>query len=196
MPVLDLDDIEKLALNTSLKVDDRPDWLRQLPFASDAGSLYYLFFHNLVRDRGPLSVVEVGSYIGVGSAHLSYANRGGNVVTVDIDPAAKSHIEAMRLTNTLCLTGDSLDLICRLESLAPFDICFIDATHQYERALREFEEYRRLLRSGGLVFFDDISLKRGDEDMTPLWDHLPEPKRRLDFLHATGFGVVQVEEMR
>lgn len=184
-----LDDIEHLA--HSLPPDTRPTWLRAMPSASDDTALYYRFFDALVTKYAPLRVLELGTYKATSAAHLAFGNVGGAVYTIDSDPAARAYVADVYKQcaaemgcdthNTLTLdTGYLRD---------DFDVLLIDTLHTYAQAMAEFRKYGPLVRDGGFIFFDDISL--GDE-MPLLWAALPEPKRRLDVLHYTGFGVVEV----
>ncbi len=194
-----LDEIEHLAHH--LPADDRPAWLRNMPSASDNQALYYRFFDALVQQFGPLDVLELGTYHGTSLAHLAYAN-SGFVVSIDVDERAReiaAGLDKWCVAMIDAVVHDTLTLDVaaarrswserRLDPALRFDVLFIDTRHTFAQAMAEFERYSPLVRDGGLVFFDDLLL---GAEMRALWEALPEPKRRLDALHYTGFGVVQI----
>ena len=52
-------------------------------------------------------------------------------------------------------------MLDQVELNAPYDIIYIDSSHQYEQTLQELETYlieRPMIRSGGMVFLHDITL--------------------------------------
>lgn len=184
---MNLDHIIKLAESIPGMPDLRILWLQNMPSASDNTALYYRFFHDLILEYEPLKIVELGTYLGSSAAHLAYSNRGP-VVTIDLDPSATEKAKALNLSNLRTITSDSLKALEGVRDVGSFDICFIDTQHYFRQAYAEYVAYRDLVRDGGLIFFDDIEL--GDE-MSVLWDMIPEPKKSLKVLHYTGFGVVQ-----
>jgi predicted O-methyltransferase YrrM len=188
--MIPLEQVVELANDTRYR-DGRPSWLWGLPEAADEGSLYYRFFFHLVERFGPLDCIEIGTYLASATAHLAYRN-AGRVVSLDIDPQRTADAGALcaklDLTFSL-LTGDSLDLVKTIDGT--FDLCFLDGEHELRQTYAEYLAYRDLVRDGGLVFFDDITL---NSSMRVLWDCIPDPKARLDFLHVynnAGFGVCQ-----
>ena len=84
-----------------------------------------------------------------------------------------------------------------------FDLLFIDGDHRYEGVRRDFLDYGRLVRPGGLIAFHDIC--GGDastEDEQPgqpwaggvprFWREIREQYEHVEFVedwHQTGFGI-------
>jgi predicted O-methyltransferase YrrM len=174
--------------------DDRPQWLRDMPSASDNTARYYPFFYQLARRHAPLKMLEIGTYRGTSAAHMAYGaqmgGKEGQVFTVDIDENAKrfaddvANAHGLRELTAFCM--DSVASKAMLSALGPFDVLFIDTAHNFRQAYSEYVELRPLVRDGGLIFFDDISL---GAEMVTLWEYVADPKWRLDSLHYTGFGV-------
>lgn len=182
-------------------VDDRPDWLRAMPSASDNTALYYPFLYQLMR-RLPakppmhqLLVLEIGTYLATSAAHMAYGaqlSEGAQIVTVDIDENAVCHADAIAVEHGLPLLAYRHDASARdaqkaLVHGAPYDILFIDANHDFISAYGQYAVLRSLVRDGGLIFFDDIEL---NPEMRAAWEFIPEKKYTLNALHYTGFGVV------
>lgn len=180
----------ELLINGLAAEDNRPVWLREMPSASDNTALYYQFFHLLVQRIAPVRVLEIGTYLGSSACHFGYANTGGLVRTIDCDPEAKLAVEraaAGRIFNIDAVTSDSLQWARTHQEF--YDILFIDGQHTAYQAGLEYDAFRPLVRTDGIIFFDDIDLG----DMPAFWNSVFDPKIRLDTLHYTGFGCCRVE---
>jgi SAM-dependent methyltransferase len=57
------------------------------------------------------------------------------------------------------IVGESTqpDIIAQAESLAPFDVIYIDGGHEYEVVVSDLLHYARLVRPGGFLVVDDCS---------------------------------------
>lgn len=174
--------------------DDRPEWLKNMASASDPTAFYYRFFHELVQEFHPLSVLEIGTYVGTSACHLAQANIGGLVTTIDVNPDAKLQleraIEGRGFIGVEAITADSMTWVNGRRSYPPlFDILFIDGLHNFNQTYGEYVAFRHLVKDGGLIFFDDLELQMATWEMQVFWDLVPEEKLKLDMLHYTGFGV-------
>jgi len=194
--MLTFEELEKLvaAIASGRIPDDRPGWLLDMPSARDNTAYYYPFFYQLAK-RGPFKMLEIGTYLGTSSAHMAYGakvGKGGQVYTIDVNPGATQCAEEVARAADLELTpvtGDALAIAKSFKPFGPFDILFIDSNHNFNQAYSEYVQYRPLVRDGGAIFFDDISLDMANCEMDVLWEFIVDPKRRLDPLHYTGFGV-------
>lgn len=184
-----LHDLERLAADLPSIPDDRPGWLADLPSARDEGAAqfarYYRFFHELAKQRGPLRALEIGTYRGTSAAHLAWANVGGTVVTVDVDPNSAALCAALGIRNLTAITADAAEAIPRVACHAPFDVLFVDAQHDFDHCYGEYLCYRPMVAPGGIVFFDDLHIH---PEMEAAWDAVADPKAELPSLHYTGFG--------
>jgi MMP 1-O-methyltransferase len=129
-------------------------------------------------------VVEIGSWVGVGTCYLAAGLRtagGGTVYAVDtfqgttLDPKSQTAWTA----SVAKLGGSTLPLLRRhlgrfgLEPLVtpieadsvaaaaayagpPIDLLYIDGDHVYEAVRADFESWRRKVRPGGLIAFHDV----------------------------------------
>jgi len=182
-----------LGTSIELGADTRPQRLRDLRDAMHPTCPYYRFLYELGKQFGPLDVIEIGTYVGTSAAH--FAESGGDVITIDINPDAKRQVDALGYPNIVAMTGDSLRVIEKPFS-ERYDVLYIDGLHNFSQAHREYFHYRQLVREGGLMIFDDVNLEMDGDEMNVLWDAIPEPKHRLDHLHTTtGFGIVEKTRM-
>lgn len=185
-PERSLDALGQLAAEVMAGLDRRGPWLEGL---RDAHEPYYRFLHELVLRLHPLTILEIGTYVGVSAAHMAYDNHGGRVVTVDINPDAKRWADLLRLPNLLALTSNSSQAVPLVEGYGPFDVLYIDGLHNFNQTYGEYVLYRPLVREGGLIIFDDVALPMATNEMEVFWRFVTDPKLRVDALHHTGFGV-------
>lgn len=150
---------------------------------------YYHFLYHLIKELGPVNILEIGTDKGDSAAWMAAARAEASVITVD---QATSDTIYQRLApfpnatfwhrnvNDMSLPGD-------LAAKGPFDVFFEDGEHSGGQVSGEHANYLPLLRSGGLLIMDDINLPTGIREF---WDAITWPKIELPHLHATGFGVV------
>jgi predicted O-methyltransferase YrrM len=172
--------------------DRRASWLKELPEATDPASLYYRFLYEWCRRTQPAVTVEIGCYQGVSAAHMAAGNPEGRVWTIDSNPDAISHAEALGLPNLTAVLGDSCASLEYVRGLlpGPVDLLYIDGWHSFNQTYGEYMLYRPLVRPGGLMLFDDLGLKTATMEMERFWEAVDEPKVMLPDLHYTGFGAV------
>lgn len=181
-----LEELKKLEARAAAPEDPRPEWLKA---ASDPAGLYYRFLYELSKPEGeghPRFAVEIGTYTGGSAAHM--AALGCRVLTIDSNPNAARLAARFGMPNLEAVTSDSMAFIGDLASYPPIDILFIDGNHTFNQAYGEYEGYRRRVRDGGVILFDDLALPMATREMEVLWEFIPDPKVRLDSLHSTGFG--------
>lgn len=185
--------------------DKRPEFLRNLVKRQSEGITadreavqcgYYRFFYELTKKYKPSVVVEIGTYVGTATAHLSAGYPDALVITVDHNADAKRQVEKLQMP-IQAYTSDSIrfvheKLVDVLPRGAPsIDILYIDGNHTFNQGWGEYVAYRPFVKDGGLIFFDDLALKMDTGEMEVLWHFVPDDKVRLDFLHFTGFGVAK-----
>ncbi len=124
------------------------------------------FMFRLVRSLKPLSVLELGTNLGVSALHIVAAldlNEGeGRLATIEGDPTlarmARANLAQLgHESRATVLTGrfDEVLSMCLAES-GPYDLVFIDGHHEKSATLRYFEIINPYLAPGACVAFDDI----------------------------------------
>ena len=121
------------------------------------GRLEGRFLKLLVQLSGARRILELGLFTGYSALSMAEGlPAGGELITCDIDPAAKEFAEryfersphGAKITVKL---GPALETIASLHG--PFDLVFIDADK--ENYLNYYQAVLELLRPGGLMVIDN-----------------------------------------
>lgn len=158
-------------------------------------SIYYRFFQLVAEQAKPKVMVVLGVCGGGDCYHLAKGNPDGQVVGVDI---TYDHPEQLEFIKANCPNfefwlGDSTESARAVfEKYGQIDFLFIDTTHVLDATVAEFGAWKPFLTPGAIVCFDDLFRT----EMAGVWEGLPEPKTRMDWLHdgtpdvGGGFGVL------
>lgn len=186
-----LNDLRSLAVELPRLFDDRPMWLKEMPYASQPGSEYYRFLWELGKRWKPERVLEIGIDKGASTLTLAASNPQGTVVSMDINPGACENARAIarhhEIQNLGILHQDSLKVVAFER---PFDLGFLDSWHSFDQVYREYVLYRPFMKEGAIILFDDIKYSK---EMAVAWDLIPDPKIDLSELHHSGFGACKVD---
>lgn len=113
----------------------------------------------------PSVIVELGGWQGTAAAHLAGGNPDAMVITVDhlSDPGDDKNRIKMKeaedqFNNLLFMQGWTWDVCPKIKLIASqgIDILFIDSWHDYDHAMRDWNDYKPLLNSPSLIICDDI----------------------------------------
>lgn len=158
---------------------------------------HYKLLTALVQVTGARSVIEIGTFTGLGSlALLQSLPADGRLTTFDI--VQHDEIDGSVLTESDFASGQLRQVIADLTAdpdfeankdvLAEADFIFVDAAKdgsQERTFLRRFEQVS--FRNGPLVMFDDIRVY----NMLQIWRDITRPKLDLtSFGHWSGTGLV------
>ncbi len=135
------------------------------------GRLLYL----LVKTSNANSVLELGTCTGYSAIWMARAlePKGGNLVTVEWDPEmaerARGNIKEAGFSDTVeVVTGDAGGVLEKIEKES-VDVAFIDVDKEYY--IESMELTIPVLRSGGLMVFDNTAFVSGGEFLDVSWDH-------------------------
>lgn len=200
---MDFTQIEQLIQLSQQPLAD--PWLEALQAKFDQHENYYRFLYHLTLTRKPKVILEIGTYQGVGTAHLCAAasTYGGQVIGLDINihETTKSDIPA-RYNNLHFIQGDSTKaetygkVYELVEEYGRIGVVYQDSSHHYEASLKEWFMYTRLLDSEAVWVCDDITPAFHDPNIDPsglgmvqYFNSLPGNKRLYrDVLH---YGNIQ-----
>ncbi|MEM0964507.1 MAG: class I SAM-dependent methyltransferase, partial [Bacteroidota bacterium] len=171
------------------------------------GPAWGRFLFGLVRGLRPKRVLELGTNLGVGAAHLSAAlalneqERGpaGDLVTLEGAPAL-----AARAAGALARLGHRVGdedgcrvrvvvgpftetLEAAVDPARPFDLVFIDGHHEAEAALAYLDVIRPALSDGAVVILDDVEPGRS---VRQAWLQLRETNPRAPAVYLVKYGLL------
>jgi len=154
----------------------------------DYSNAYYDFLYYLASELQPARTVELGTCQGHSTVHLALGWPAGTVTTVDCDLRPKTRDLIGRFKNVNAIEGGSTskNVVTRIRKEAPIDLLFVDTLHEREQVEQELNCYLPMMKSGGIIAFDDVRLNQG---MADFWDELRLEKVCLNHLHASGFGI-------
>ena len=145
------------------------------------------------EDRKGLTIVELGTSLGVTTAYLAAMDSRNKVVTYEGCPAvaevARANWEKLGLGNIACVVGeitvDSLQLA--VDRLSGIDVAFIDANHTYEATLTYFNALASRVHEKSVVVVDDIHY---NEDMEKAWKAICADERVTTTMDLYRMGLV------
>lgn len=93
------------------------------------------------------------------------------------------------------IQGDSHDphIIQRVKLLYPdndVDFLFIDGDHSYEGVKADYENFRSLVRPGGLIVFHDVC---GLPEVKQFWDEIKPNTKSYEIHEPNGWGIGIIE---
>jgi caffeoyl-CoA O-methyltransferase len=112
----------------------------------------------LIVAGGANSVLEIGTFTGVGTLTMAAAlPEGGRITTLEVDPetaaAARRHFDSSQLGARIeLIVGDALETIETLEG--PFDLVYIDAAKSQYPAY--YDAVRSKLARTGVIVADNL----------------------------------------
>ena len=145
------------------------------------------------EDRKGLTIVELGTSLGVTTAYLAAMDSRNKVVTYEGCPAvaevARANWEKLGMSNIACVVGeitvDSLQLA--VDRLSGIDVAFIDANHTCEATLTYFNALASRVHEKSVVVVDDIHY---NEDMEKAWKAICADERVTTTMDLYRMGLV------
>ena len=145
------------------------------------------------EDRKGLTIVELGTSLGVTTAYLAAMDSRNKVLTYEGCPAvaevARANWEKLGLSNIACVVGeitvDSLQLA--VDSLSGIDVAFVDANHTCEATLTYFNALASRVHEKSVVVVDDIHY---NEDMEKAWKAICADERVTTTMDLYRMGLV------
>ena len=148
--------------------------VREVVRRAATGPAWGRFLFGLAREARPRRVLELGTNLGLGAAHLAAAlalaetggGPPGRLVTLEGAPAlaarAADHLRELghavgpggRVRVEVGPFAETLGPVAEAEG--PFDLVFVDGHHEEEAALAYVEAIRPHLAPGALLVLDDV----------------------------------------
>lgn len=140
-----------------------------------------------------LTIVELGTSLGVTTAYLAAADSRNKVVTFEgceaVANIAKENWKRLNISNIECVVGeltvDSLQL--GVGSLRGIDVAFIDANHTYASTCEYFNVLADMTHEKSVIVVDDIHYS---EEMERAWKEICTDERVTSTIDLYQMGLV------
>ena len=122
----------------------------------------------IARHYHPLSILELGTSLGITTAYLAKASTNGHVLTLEgsdeILSIAKKGFQNLGIDNVETITGNfDKTLPAAIGRLSSIDLAFIDGNHRQEPTTRYFNSILEKAGNNSIVILDDIHWSTGME---------------------------------
>jgi len=122
----------------------------------------------------PVSMVELGTSLGVSAAYLALGNPASMLITMEGAPAvaavAKENFSQLGIQNIEVTEGnfdETLPVV--LKNTGAIDLAFIDGNHRKKPTLAYFEQILERMNRPGILIFDDIHWSK---EMESAWQEI------------------------
>ena len=143
-----------------------------------------------LEDRKGLTIVELGTSLGVTTAYMAAMDSRNRVVTFEgceaVANMAKENWKALNINNIECRVGeiDVEELVGDIEHL---DVAFIDANHTYVSTCEYFDVLAGKVREKSVIVVDDIHYS---EEMEKAWKAICADERVTSTIDLYQMGLV------
>lgn len=138
------------------------------------------------------SIIELGTFMGFGTAYLASISNKGQVISIDHDKTtialAKKNLDAIGVRNVQ-LINNSIDsgLPTALNSLKQVDFIFFDGNHTYDATLNYFGMALPHINTNSVFVFHDIHWSK---DMYKAWKAIAEHPKVTLSIERYNMGIV------
>ena len=137
-----------------------------------------------------LTIVELGTSLGVTTAYLAAMDKRNKVITYEGCPAvaeiAKENWRALGIMNVDCRVGE-IDIEALANDLERVDVAFIDANHTYAGTRAYFKVLAEKVHTKSVLVVDDIHYNR---EMEKAWREICEDERVTSTMDLYQMGLV------
>lgn len=148
-----------------------------------SGTAYSLEFKGL-------TIVELGTSLGVTTAYMAAMDSRNRVVTFEgceaVADVAKENWKALNINNIECRVG-KIDVEQLAQDIEHLDVAFIDANHTYEGTCKYFDVLAGKVREKSVIVVDDI---HHSEEMEEAWKAICADERVTSTIDLYQMGLV------
>lgn len=126
----------------------------------------------IVDHYSPVTVLELGTSLGITTAYLASAKEGSSVTTMEgaktVAAVARHNFEKLHLTNIEMVEGNFDETLSGVvNKLRSIDLAFVDGNHRYEPTVRYCRELLPAMHEYSILIFDDIHWSK---EMEQAWE--------------------------
>lgn len=159
---------------------------------SSVSEQYGRLLYRLVEYFKPLTILELGSSVGISTSYLALANSAAKVYTIEgcttKSEQAATNFNELQLTNIEQHIG-RFDIVLPdlMKQIGNIDFAFIDGNHTYEATLANFKTLLEYANNETVFVFDDIHWSAG---MQKAWDEITKFERVTVSIDLFRLGIV------
>lgn len=115
----------------------------------------------LVKHYQPLSIIELGTSLGITTCYFSKANPDASVITIEGNKPtaalATENFQKLNCKNVQLQQGNFDDILPSILSRVPtIDLAYIDGNHRYQPTINYFQQFLAKWHNQTILVFDDI----------------------------------------
>jgi predicted O-methyltransferase YrrM len=164
-------------------------YLRDIARTSSTRRRHALRLHHLARHTKALSILELGTSLGITTAYLATSSEDTRVISLEGCPElcriARTNLSRLGIGNVEIMQGEfTKSLPVAIEYMGCIDLVYIDGDHRKDSVIRNFEMVLPFLHNDSVVILDDIHHTHG---MEKAWEHIlgrDEVRISLDFFFS------------
>jgi len=146
---------------------------------------YAQLLFRLVKHYQPVSILELGTSLGITTAYLSKANPNASITTIEGSDAvlsvARENLLQLNCHNVKTVEGNFDEVLPDiLEQQSHWDLAYVDGNHRYTPTINYFRQILPKMHAGSILVFDDIHWSR---EMEQAWKEIcnhPDVKYTID----------------
>ena len=164
-------------------------YLRDIARTSSTRRRHALRLHHLACHTKALSILELGTSLGMTTAYLAASNDNSRVISLEGCPElsgiARTNLSRLGIGNVEILQGEFMQTLpAALAKLGRVDLVYIDGDHRKDSVIRNYDSILPYLHNDSVVIIDDIHMNPG---MNRAWEHIrlkDEVRISLDFFFS------------
>lgn len=130
----------------------------------------------IVDRYSPVTILELGTSLGITTAYLASAKEGSAVITMEgakaVAAVAKQNFSRLKLANVEIVEGNFDETLPPLiKKTGSVDLAFIDGNHRFGPTVRYFKELLPATHEYSILIFDDIHWSK---EMEQAWETIKE----------------------
>jgi predicted O-methyltransferase YrrM len=135
---------------------------------------YGQLLFRIARHFRPAVMLELGTFLGMGTIYLAMGNPQGQITTIEgcqeTAAVARKNFELLGLSNVSQVTGSFEDILPGLlQKLGKVDLIFINGNHLEKPFLQYFYQYLQHIRDDSVLILDDI---HGSDEREEAWKEI------------------------
>ncbi len=150
--------------------------VRKIARSSSVDKKYGRLLFRLARNLKPVSILELGTSLGISAAYLSSGNPECSLVSIEgcneTAEIARQNLQSIGQANARVISAPFDDVLSYiLPELGVVGLVFFDGNHRKEAVLRYFQQCLPFIRDDTVFIFDDIHYS---EEMEEAWKEIRE----------------------